>query len=170
MKWHTDTKDSRSCLGLILECLLRHAWSYCQIADSKLIIFNIHFHIFCVSSLSPCPLLHCLVACSVRLPLVTSCVHTILTCCVCSLWKYHCFCHGLFCFGCVVLIRVRHVFVLNHLVNAWVWPSPLPCLMPCLIHPVLYLCVPVRVCVDIFPDRALLPPEVFKSPNWISQI
>lgn len=32
-------------------------------------------------------------------------------------------------------------------------------------HPVLYLCVPFRVCVDIVPDSVLVTPEVFKPPD-----
>lgn len=39
---------------------------------------------------------------------------------------------------------------------------------PCAIF--VHLCVLSRVCVDIVPDSALVPSEVFKPPDWISQI
>lgn len=163
------------CLGPILECLLRCAWSWktCfdrQTSDSKLIIFIIHLHMFRVRSL--CANVHfftVLLSCCMWF-VFTSCVHNIWTYRVCSLSKCHCF---VFVFGCVVNFSLQCLCWTNVFMQPWVWLSPLPLFRavlypPCAIS--VCSCVPFRVCVDISPDSALVPQEVFKPPDWISQI
>lgn len=140
-------------LGPILDCLLRPAWSRRTI--------NVLFPTFTSACFVPAVCVHFFFV------VLSHCMWFVFTSCSLPVsllpWPllFVCF---LLLFGCDALMWFCHWSARvepNSSRKLDLWWSPSTCLEPCFTHPVPYLCAPFRVCVDIFPDSALVTSRSF---------
>lgn len=143
--------------------------------DSKHIIFIVHFHMFRVSSL--CAGVHFFTT------VLSCCMWFVFTSCLLPVFMiskpavFALNANVLFLFVCFFFESVvfyTAMLMSNQPPHAGLSLTVSIALFGTMLYPPcaisVCLCVPFRVCVDIFPDSALVPPEVFKPPDWISQI